>query len=81
VKLEEWDDRWAHPSTGCGEGRRRSEVGVLSCDGGGNRVGRHRLTGLLGLGKSGPARKVWASWAKIQGEFYNRFVFLISKDF
>jgi hypothetical protein len=51
----------AHPSTGCGEGRRRSEVGVLSCDGGGNRVGRHRLTGLLGLGKSGPARKVWAS--------------------
>jgi hypothetical protein len=58
----------AHPSTGCREGRRRSEVGALSCDGGRNRAGCHRLTGLLGRwreatawervdrrGRSGPA--------------------------
>jgi hypothetical protein len=34
-----------------------------------------------GLGKSGLVRKVWAGWAKIQGEFYNRFVFFNFKGF
>jgi hypothetical protein len=29
-----------------------------------------------GSGKSGPAWKVWPGWAKIKGEFYNRFDFL-----
>jgi hypothetical protein len=38
----------AHLLAGCREEQRRPEVGVFSCDGGGNRAGYHWLTGLLG---------------------------------
>jgi hypothetical protein len=58
------------------EQRRRLEAGALSCDGGENRARAppaHEPAGLTdkggGPGISGPAQKVWAGWAKFNGEF------------
>jgi hypothetical protein len=47
----------AHLLAGHEEGRRSSEVGVLSCDGGGNRAGRRWLVGLLGRWREAMARE------------------------
>jgi hypothetical protein len=66
----------AHLSSRRGEGQRRLRAGVSPYGESENRAGAppaHMLVGPMerdvGLGWSGPTRKVWAGWAKINGEF------------
>jgi hypothetical protein len=47
----------AHLSAKRGEGQRRPKAGALSCDGGGDEAGHHRLTGLLGRWREAAARE------------------------
>jgi hypothetical protein len=77
VKPGEGDDRWGPSVSRARRGAKGGpKAGALSCDGGENRARAppaHEPAGLTdkggGPGISGPAQKVWAGWAKFNGEF------------